>query len=288
MKKTKIMALVAAMVMALSLTACSTEVEKDNPVTEVIVAEKIEISDIEINATDKDVAIEYTLVPVNAEGEVTFVVADEAIATVTDGKISAVAEGETRLTVSVDAISETVKVVVKAEDVAHGEDIEDKVDVSDKKDEAVENVKPVESAKPVATPTPEAKPTSKPVETPVATPAPEVKPEETAKPVATPTPEAPKPTEAPVATPAPTPAPEAPKCGAVGHSVDGTCAVCGSSYTTPVATPAPTPVPTPPPAVTCPTCGSTAHAQHPIVNDDVEVPLPDLGGDNGTGDEIVD
>ena len=282
MKKTKIMALVAAMVMAFSLTACSTDVEKDNPVTDVIVAEKIEISDIEINATDKDVAIEYTLVPVNAEGEVTFVVADEAIATVTDGKISAVAEGETQLTVSVDAISETVKVVVKAEDVAHGEDIEDKVDVSDKKDEAVENVKPVESEKPA--PTPEVKPTSKPVETPVATPAPEVKPEETAKPVATPTPEAPKPTEAPVATPAPTTTPEPPKCGAVGHSVDGTCAVCGSSYTTPVATPAPTPVPTPPPAVTCPTCGSTAHAQHPAPdnNDDayIEIKPGDDIGDN--------
>ncbi|MBR4890194.1 MAG: hypothetical protein IKU15_02610 [Clostridia bacterium] len=280
MKKTKIMALVAAMVMAFSLTACSTDVEKDNPVTDVIVAEKIEISDIEINATDKDVAIEYTLVPVDAEGEVTFVVADEAIATVTDGKISAVAEGETQLTVSVDAISETVKVVVKAEDVTHGEDPEDKADVSDKKDEAGENVKPVESEKPA--PTPEVKPTSKPVETPAATPTPEVKPEETAKPVATPTPEAPKPTEAPVATPAPTPEP--PKCGAVGHSVDGTCSVCGSSYTTPVATPAPTPVPTPPPAVTCPICGSSAHAEHPIgnKNDDfvVEINPGDDRGDN--------
>ena len=107
-----------------------------------------------------------------------------------------------------------------------------------------------------------------------------------AKPVATPTPEAPKPTEAPVATPAPTPTPEAPKCGAVGHSVDGTCAVCGSSYTTPVATPAPTPVPTPPPAVTCPTCGSTAHAQHPApdVNKehDVVINPGDGEGDNPT------
>ena len=33
----------------------------------------------------------------------------------------------------------------------------------------------------------------------------------------------------------------------------------------------------------CPTCGSTEHAQHPIVNDDVEVSLQDLGG-YGDGD----
>lgn len=131
---------------------------------------------------------------------------------------------------------------------------EDKTDVTSKED-ASGNVKPVESAKPAPTPTPE------------------VKPEEPAK---------------PVATPAPTPTPEPPKCGAVGHSVDGTCSVCGSSYTTPVATPAPTPVPTPPPAVTCPTCGSTAHAQHPIYNDNDMVPVDPNPGDNGAGDEIVD
>ena len=174
--------------------------------------------------------------------------------------------------------SETDELVDAGNSISYNED---KTDVTSKED-ASGNVKPVESAKPA--PTPEAKPTSKPVETPVATPAPEVKPEEPAKPVATPTPEAPKPTEAPVATPAPTPTPEAPKCGAVGHSVDGTCAVCGSSYTTPVATPAPTPVPTPPPAVTCPICGSSAHAEHPIgnKNDDfvVEINPGDDRGDN--------
>ena len=126
---------------------------------------------------------------------------------------------------------------------------EDKTDVTSKED-ASGNVKPVESAKPA--PTPEAKPTSKPVATP-------------------------------------TPTPETPKCGAVGHSVDGTCSVCGSSYTTPVATPAPTPVPTPPPAVTCPTCGSTAHAQHPALDGNEKIPVEvNPGYGEGDNPEIVE
>ncbi len=50
----------------------------------------------------------------------------------------------------------------------------------------------------------------------------------TVKPAASVTPQ-PTPTPEPVATPAP-----APVCGDVGHTVDGTCPACGSSYTAPV------------------------------------------------------
>lgn len=58
MKKMKMLAFMATMVMAFSLTACSTDVENDKPVTDVIFAEKIEIK-----VTDKDAVIEYIITP---------------------------------------------------------------------------------------------------------------------------------------------------------------------------------------------------------------------------------
>ena len=217
-KKTKLFALIAAMALAFSLVACSSNKPTDSTVTEV---ESIEINDIELNTTDKDVAIEYTLMPEGAEGEVTMSIADDTIATVSDGKITAVSEGETELIISVGEIAEVARVTVKDADKV---DETEKPAVEDKKDSnstgtkgntptrtdaSTKNNNTVNSttsssksdAKPAATPTPEpAKP--------AATPTPEQKSAETPKPTPEPTPAptpapTPEPTPAPVATPTP-------------------------------------------------------------------------------------
>ena len=114
-KMTKLFALITAMTVAFSLVACSSNKPTDSTVTEV---ESIEINDIELNTTDKDVAIEYTLMPEGAEGEVTMSIADDTIATIKDGKISAVSEGETELLISVGEIAEVARVTVKDADKA--------------------------------------------------------------------------------------------------------------------------------------------------------------------------
>lgn len=75
--------------------------------------EGIEIEDIELTTLDKDVEVEYTLVPENAMVEsVEFGIADEAIVTAKDGKITAVTAGETELTISCGEIAKTVAVKV--------------------------------------------------------------------------------------------------------------------------------------------------------------------------------
>ena len=227
MKKiTKLFALITAITMAFSLVACSSNKPTDSTVTEV---ESIEINDIELNTTDKDVAIEYTLMPEGAEGEVTMSIADDTIATIKDGKITAVSEGETELLVSVGEIAEVARVTVKDADTDKTDNTDDsKVVVEDKKDSnstATKNNTSTKSdtstknngtsnstasssksdAKPAATPTPT--PTPEPAK-PAATPTPEQKPAETPKPTPEPTP-APTPAPTPVPTPEPTPAPVA-------------------------------------------------------------------------------
>ena len=101
-KMAKLFALITAMAVTFSLVACSNSnsdnSDNSDSVTEV---ESIEINDIELNTTDKDVVIEYTLLPEGAEGEVTMSIADDTIATIKDGKISAVSEGESFLFLSV-------------------------------------------------------------------------------------------------------------------------------------------------------------------------------------------
>ena len=210
-KMTKLFALIAAMAVTFSLVACSSNKPTDSTVTEV---ESIEINDIELNTTDKDVVIEYTLMPEGAEGEVAMSIADDTIATVSDGKITAVSEGETELLISVGEIAEVARVTVKDADKAESPDdskeiVEDKKDsnsndsnstttknnASTKSDTSTKNNGTSSSksdAKPAATPTPEP--------TPAPTPAPEQKPAETPQPTPEPTPE---PTPAPVATPTP-------------------------------------------------------------------------------------
>ena len=215
-KMTKLFVLITAMAVAFSLVACGSS-NSDN--SDSVTVESIEINDIELNTTDKDVAIEYTLMPEGAEGEVTMSIADDTIATIKDGKISAVSEGETGLLISVGEIAEVARVTVKDADKVDDTD-DGKVAVEDKKDSNSTTTKNNAStksdtltknngtsssksdAKPAATPTPT--PTPEPAK-PAATPTPEQKPAETPQPTPEPTP-APQPQ--PENTPAPTPAPE--------------------------------------------------------------------------------
>lgn len=210
MKKiTKLFALITAMAVTFSLVACSNNKPADSTVTEV---ESIEINDIELNTADKDVVIEYTLMPEGAEGEVTMSIADDTIATVSDGKITAVSEGETELLVSVGEIAEVARVTVKDVDANKADDTDDsKVAVEDKKDSNSKDsnstiTKNNTSTKNNGTSNSTAsssKSDAKPAATPTPTPTPEPTPEP-AKPAATPTPvPTPEPTPAPVATPTP-------------------------------------------------------------------------------------
>ncbi len=170
--------------------------------------------DIELNTTDKDVAIEYTLMPEGAEGEVTMSIADDTIATVFDGKITAVSEGETELLISVGEIAEVARVTVKDEDKAESPD--DGNSTATKNNDSTKNNGTSNStasssksdAKPAATPTPEpAKP--------AATPTPEQKPAETPEPTPAPTP---APTPVPTTDPTPAPVATCPICGSTEHT----------------------------------------------------------------------
>ena len=213
-KMTKLFALITAMAVTFSLVACSNS-NSDN--SDSVTVESIEINDIELNTTDKDVVIEYTLMPEGAEGEVTMSIADDTIATIKDGKITAVSEGETELLISVGEIAEVARVTVKDADKVDETEkpaVEDKKDsnstatknnASTKTDTSTKNNGTSNStasssksdAKPAATLTPT--PTPEPAK-PAATPTPEQKPAETPQPTPEPTPE---PTPAPVATPTP-------------------------------------------------------------------------------------
>ena len=213
-KMTKLFALITAMAVTFSLVACSNS-NSDN--SDSVTVESIEINDIELNTTDKDVVIEYTLMPEGAEGEVTMSIADDTIATIKDGKITAVSEGETELLISVGEIAEVARVTVKDADKVDETEkpaVEDKKDsnstatknnASTKSDTSTKNNGTSNStasssksdAKPAATLTPT--PTPEPAK-PAATPTPEQKPAETPQPTPEPTPE---PTPAPVATPTP-------------------------------------------------------------------------------------
>ena len=211
-KMTKLFALITAITMAFSLVACSSNKPADSTVTEV---ESIEINDIELNTTDKDVAIEYTLMPEGVESEVTMSIADDTIATIKDGKITAVSEGETELLISVGEIAEVARVTVKDADADKADESEkrdddSKVVVEDKKGnnstatKGNTSTKTDTSTKNNGTSNSTAsssKSNTKPAATPTPTPTPEP-----AKPAATPTPEQ-KPAETSQLTPEPTPAP---------------------------------------------------------------------------------
>ena len=243
-KMTKLFALITAITMAFSLVACSNS-NSDN--SDSVTVESIEINDIELNTTDKDVVIEYTLMPEGAEGEVTMSIADDTIATIKDGKITAVSEGETELLISVGEIAEVARVTVKDADKVDETEkpaVEDKKDsnskdsnstatknnASTKSDTSIKNNGTSNST--ASAPNSKSNPTPEP-----------------AKPAATPTPEQ-KPAETPKLTPEPTPAPAA------------TCPICGSTeHTT-----------HPEPQPTCPSCGSTEHTTHPVHDNNEIIP----------------
>ena len=201
-KMTKLFVLITAMAVAFSLVACS------NSNSDSVTVESIEINDIELNTTDKDVAIEYTLMPEGAEGEVTMSITDDTIATIKDGKITAVSEGETELLISVGEIAEVARVTVKDADKVESPD--DSNSTATKNNASTKNNGTSNStasssksdAKPAATPTP----------TPEPTPAPEQKPAETPQPTPEPTP-APQPQLENTPAPTPAPAPEQPSGG---------------------------------------------------------------------------
>ena len=215
-KMTKLFALITAMAVAFSLVACSSNKPTDSTVTEV---ESIEINNIELNTTDKDVVIEYTLMPEGAEGEVTMSIADDTIATIKDGKISAVSEGETELLISVGEIAEVARVTVKDADKV---DETEKPAVEDKKDSNSKNGNSTATKNNTSTKSDtstknnntsnstasSSKSDAKPAATPNPTPTPEP-----AKPAATPE-------QKPAETPEPTPVPVAtcPICGSTEHT----------------------------------------------------------------------
>ena len=260
-KMTKLFALIAAMAVAFSLVACSSNKPADSTVTEV---ESIEINDIELNTTDKDVVIEYTLLPEGAEGEVTMSIADDTIATVSDGKITAVSEGETELLISVGEIAEVARVTVKDAD---------KVDESEKKDDdskvIVEDKKDNNSKDSNSTATQNNTSTKNDTST---------KNNNTANSTASSSKSDAKPA-APAATPTPTPEPAKPAATPIPEQ---------KPAETPQPAPEPTPAPTPALVATCPVCGSTEHTTHPPIDNNQNMGDGYHPGDNGAGDELVD
>ena len=228
-KMKKLFSVALALVMALCLfTACgNNNVEETKEIEfikitlpeeaiEVKVGEVINLEDYTTFWTDvPDLSKEELDVAIDALGLV-WTVADETIATVDEeGVLTAISEGETAISV-VSADEEfyaegKVSVLPAEETSEDGEAVEHEASpkVDSDTDKNTENNKETDK-----TPVSSTENVNDVVVTPVATPTP----------VSTPEP-------APVVTPAPTP--EAPKCGAVGHTVDGTCSVCGSSYTTP-------------------------------------------------------
>ena len=253
-KMTKLFALIIAMALAFSLVACSNS-NSDN--SDSVPVESIEINDIELNTTDKDVVIEYTLMPEGAEGEVTMSIADDTIATIKDGKITAVSEGETELLISVGEIAEVARVTVKDADADKADDTDDsKVVVEDKKDSNSKDSNSTATKNDTSTrndtsiknngtsnsTASSSKSDAKPAATPTPTPTPEP-----AKPAATPAPTQ-KPAETPQHTPEPTPAP----------------------------TPTPTPEPITPPA------------QGTEIDNNEIIPGGPQPGDNGAGENETD
>ena len=243
MKKiTKLFALIAAMAVTFSLVACSSNKPTDSTVTEV---ESIEINDIELNTTDKDVVIEYTLMPEGAEGEVTMSIADDTIATVSDGKITAVSEGETELLISVGEIAEVARVTVKDTDKAdepEKKDDDNKVVVEDKKDNNSKDSNGTATKNNTSAKTDTSTKNNGTSNSTASSSKSDAKPAVT--PTTTPTPEPTKPAATPEQKPAETPQP----------------------------TPEPTSAPTPAPAATCPVCGSTEHTTHPVHDNNEIIP----------------
>lgn len=90
------------------LTA-ETVIKVNSPV-EAVIAE-----DIDIKVRDSEIDIEYDLLPEGVEADVSFNIADETVAKVNNGKITAVKPGETELIIRADDKEKVVKIIVKEE-----------------------------------------------------------------------------------------------------------------------------------------------------------------------------
>lgn len=211
-QKSKLLAGVAAVTLALGLTACGGKTDGEDVATiiQMTMPEAIELTvgdaidpaaETTFWADREGLTKEQVTAAVDAL-DITWTVEDETVAKMDEnGALCAVAEGETKLTaVSADG-SLTASMTVT---VIPAEDEDEKPVVEDEAPEP--SAEPDASAAPAATGVPDA--TKAPAAGPSATAAPTVKPTAapTAKPAAT---AAPQPTAAPVVTPAPTAAPTA-------------------------------------------------------------------------------
>ena len=91
----------------------------------LIPAEDFELEDIVLTTIDKDIEPELVLLPEGSVADaIEYVSADEAVLAVIDGKLTAVAAGETELQVSVDGVEKSIKVTVQQAPVElSGEDV---------------------------------------------------------------------------------------------------------------------------------------------------------------------
>lgn len=84
-----------------TITATTGDLSATQTVVVSIPVESLTVEDIALHMDDGETALVYTVTPEDFSGELTFAVADEAIAAVSaDGKITPVAEGETTVTVT--------------------------------------------------------------------------------------------------------------------------------------------------------------------------------------------
>ena len=154
--------------------------------------EYIEIEDISISEEDKDIDIEYKIFPVDIENiEIVVEILDESIATIVDGKISAVKAGKTELHLKVHDIEKIVKVIVQEKEkpvvapIISTPKIENKVNNAPSPSTAVEVPKAEPAPAPVVTPrpiVPTPEPTPTPIPAPTNTPIPIYTPEPTPTP----------------------------------------------------------------------------------------------------------
>ena len=136
-----------------SLTA-ETVIKVNSPV-EAVIAE-----DIDIKVRDSEIDIEYDLLPEGVEADVSFNIADETVAKVTNGKITAVKPGETELIIRADDKEKVVNVTVKDENKEPVKTTETKTSANN----SSTNVTPANPA-PVVNPKPI--PTSEPTPNPI-------------------------------------------------------------------------------------------------------------------------
>ena len=74
---------------------------------------EIKTDNIQLTVGDKDIEVKYTTLPENAKGTVQVSVASPDVVEVIDGKLYAIAAGETELILSAGNVSQTARITVK-------------------------------------------------------------------------------------------------------------------------------------------------------------------------------